>query len=90
MLKKSEKLELYTIMSVLGYCLLPFVVLATATLVIDVTNAIGYAVCAGIIMWSTYMATKFIDIMVEIQGKKMLIAYPVALFYMCFLLLTIF
>ena len=77
-------------MSVLGYCLLPFVVLAAATIIIDVTNAVGYGVCAGIIMWSTYMATKFIDIMVEIPGKKLLIAYPVALFYMCFLLLTIF
>ena len=34
MIHKEQNLELYTIMSILGYCLLPFIILATVALVL--------------------------------------------------------
>ena len=90
MITKEQPLDLYTIMSVLGYCLLPFNILALVTLFLPVFNMLGGALSLMIILWSTYMATQFIDTMLTMTGKKMIIAYPIFLFYMCFLLLAIF
>ena len=90
MITREQPLDLYTIMSVLGYCLLPFTILASVTLVLDVFNIFGALLSLLIICWSTYTATQFIDTMLNMQGKKMIIAYPIFLFYMCFLLLAIF
>jgi hypothetical protein len=90
MVSREQPLDLYTIMSVLGYCLLPFTILATVTIFLPVFNIMGGALSLMIICWSTYMATQFIDVMLSMSSKRMLIAYPIFLFYMCFLLLAIF
>jgi protein YIPF5/7 len=90
MVNKEQSLELYTIMSVLGYCLLPFTILASVTVFLPVFNVFGGALSLLIIAWSTYMATQFIDVMLNAENKRMIIAYPIFLFYMCFLLLAIF
>lgn len=90
MVNREKSLDLYTIMSVLGYCLLPFNILAAVTLFLPVFNMMGAILSLLIICWSTYMATQFIDVMLSMTNKRMIIAYPIFLFYMCFLLLAIF
>jgi len=90
MTTKEKVVELYTIMSILGYCLIPFIFLAAVTLVLPVFNIFGGILSFVIICWATYMATQFIDAVLSMTHKKMLVAYPVFLFYMCFLLLAIF
>ena len=90
MIHHDQHIDLYTTMSILGYCLLPFDMLAGAAFAFDLNHPIGYALCGAVIVWSTLMATKFIDIILNMRGKRALIAYPIALFYMCFLLLAVF
>ncbi|CAI2374164.1 unnamed protein product [Moneuplotes crassus] len=87
---KEHSLNLYTIMSVLGYCLIPFNFLATITLFLPIFNIVGGILGFGIICWSTYMATQFIEVMLHTQNKKAIIGFPIFLFYMRFLLITIF
>ena len=89
MVAKEQPLFLYTVMSVLGYCLLPFTILAAVTIFVPVINILGAILSLVIILWSTFMATQFIDAMLTMTGKKMIVAYPIFLFYMCFLLLAI-
>ena len=88
--EQNTSVQLYTIISILGYCLLPFNILATFALILEVQSPMGWGVCAVVLIWSTYMATKFVDIMLNVSGKKSLIAFPIFLFYICFLLLAIF
>jgi hypothetical protein len=65
MIKTDQTIDLYTTLSILGYCLLPFTFLAGATLAFDLMNPIGYAIGAIVIFWSTYTATKFIDVILN-------------------------
>jgi len=69
MIKHDQHIDLYTTMSILGYCLLPFNLLAGAAMAFDLKNPFGYALCLCTIVWSTFMSTKFIDIILNMQGK---------------------
>lgn len=56
-------------MSILGYCLLPFLFLSVISFASDLTSPLGYVLCGAVIIWSTFMATKFIDIILNMKGK---------------------
>nr|CAG8490611.1 13303_t:CDS:2 [Entrophospora candida] len=65
----------YCIASVLGYCLLPLVLLS----------------CIAIsIIWSTYSSSTIFVTVLQMKEQHLLIAYPIALLYVCFALMTIF
>ena len=57
--KKGVYVELYSTMSILGYSLLPFVILAAGSLFFDLVNPMGILFCIFIIGWSTISATRF-------------------------------
>ena len=82
--------DLYTIMSILGYCLLPFVLLAAVGIFIPIYNVYGGVLSLAIVSWSTFMATQFIMEILSIPWKRMIIAGSVFTFYSFFLTLTLF
>jgi hypothetical protein len=90
MSKQGQYVDLFTCVSNLGYSLLPFCFLAATSIFIDLNNAIGTIICAFIIGWSTTTATRLFEYGLDMADKKYLIAYPIALFYAVFTLLTIF
>lgn len=90
MMTSHDGVYLYTTMSVLGYCLMPFVILAILVLFLSPMNIFGIVASLFTVTWSTYSATLFLDAELNMSHKKCLIAYPIFLFYLCFLLLTIF
>ena len=85
MAHKGQYVELYTCLSVLGYALTPFVVLAYLSIFIAMNNAVGYAVCALFVLWSTVTAARLFEYSLDMEDKKYLIAYPIVLFYAIFL-----
>jgi hypothetical protein len=68
-------------MSILGYSLLPFCLLAYIPIFFELKNIYGYLLCAFIVMWSTITATRFFEYSLDMEDKKYLIAYPIILFY---------
>lgn len=86
----SHTLSLYTIMSVLGYCLVPFTVLAVVAAFTPMDNLYGAVMSVGIVCWSTLAATKFIVGTLMVPNKKVLVGVSVLAFYSCFLLATLF
>lgn len=77
-------------MSILGYSLVPIVVLSLVAIFIDLR---GYAgLCSGIvcIIWATSTATRMFEHAIEVREQRYLIAYPATMLYACFTLLTIF
>ena len=89
--KRGQYVELYSCFSILGYGLLPFVILAFIAVFYDLgLNQIGWALSAITIAWSTITATRFFEHGLEMEDKKWLIAYPIVLFYSVFALLTVF
>eukprot|EP00126_Sphaerothecum_destruens_P015692 Sdes_comp9730_c0_seq1m1235 len=77
-------------MSVLGYCLLPVVFLASVAVVLDFRNLIGFLFCGGFILWSTFSSSKIFVTVLGMKEQQVLVAYPCLLLYGIFALLAVF
>lgn len=90
MSKKGQYVDLYKTFSILGYSLLPFVILASLAIFTELSNSVGGLISFLILVWSTVTATRYFEYGLEMENKKYLIAYPIALFYFVFMMLTVF
>ncbi|XP_037929695.1 protein YIPF5-like [Teleopsis dalmanni] len=78
------------VVSVLGYCLLPMVVLSGINVLITIQGTIGLIVAAIAIIWCAMSASKLFVTAYSMDHQQVLIAYPCALLYGVFALITIF
>ncbi len=85
-------IDVYRVFSVLGYALLPIVVLSACTILLDLRkNAwLGTPLTVLAILWCTQTATRFFEAATNMREQRLLIAYPVFLLYACFALITVF
>ena len=81
---------LYNTISVLGYCLIPIVLLSFLAVFLDMKNILGGVLSIVAIVLSSLNASRFFEIGLEMYSQRWLIFYPVALFYTCFVLVTIY
>ncbi|EGC29289.1 hypothetical protein DICPUDRAFT_159146 [Dictyostelium purpureum] len=87
----SEKgIDIYRVISVLGYCLLPMIFLSFTSLAININGLVGYILIGVSIIWSTYSASKMFVKVLSMIDQRILVAYPVALLYTGFALITAF
>lgn len=59
--KKGVSLQLYSTISIMGYCLLPFVLLASFALFVKLLNPFGLVFGFLTVMWSSIAATRFFE-----------------------------
>lgn len=83
-------LDFWRTCSVLGYCLLPVIILAAISIILNLQGILGLLLAAGAIGWSTLSATRLIDAKLQLTELYWLVAYPIMLLYSCFVLITIF
>ena len=83
-------IDIYRTASVLGYCLLPIVLLAALSLPLDLTGAWGALFVPLTVFWCSNAAALFFVIILQADDQRWLLLYPVMLFYTCFALITIF
>lgn len=77
--------------SVLGYCLLPMVLLAGVSVLINLNSGIGGFVLVGLtVAWCSLSASKLFVTALQLNKQQALIIYPCALLYGVFALLTVF
>ncbi|NWI90090.1 YIPF7 protein, partial [Pitta sordida] len=76
--------------SVLGYCLLPMVILSSSAVVFSLRGIPGTLLALLIIGWCSLSASKIFTSALAMEGQQLLIAYPCALLYGLFALLTVF
>ena len=76
--------------SVIGYCLLPLVLLSVLGVVTSLDNIMGYALSIVSVFWCTYSASGFFVSVLKLHNVRPLIAYPLCLFYSVFALMAIF
>ena len=76
--------------SVLGYCMLPMLMLAFMSMFARLTNPAGYGIASGCIVWCTGVASKMFVAMLGMKNQTFLVAYPIFLFYAAFALMTVF
>ncbi|NXG26899.1 YIPF7 protein, partial [Dromaius novaehollandiae] len=76
--------------SVLGYCLLPMVILSGSAVVISLQGILGTLLALFVVGWCSLSASKIFTSALAMEGQQLLIAYPCALLYGLFALLTVF
>lgn len=86
----TQGIPLATTSSVLGYSLLPVILLAAISVVLSMRNLLGLLLSAGAISWSTFSAIRMLDAKLQLAETYWLILYPVALLYATFTLISVF
>ncbi|KAG0224566.1 hypothetical protein B0O80DRAFT_69664 [Mortierella sp. GBAus27b] len=76
--------------SVLGYCMLPLVILSGLGTLIVLNVGLGYILSVLAIAWCTYSSSGFFTAVLGMNDQRFLVAYPVGLFYGCFALMIVF
>lgn len=79
-----------TVVSVLGYCLLPMVMLSGINVVFSLQGLIGFVLTGLAIAWCSLSASKLFVTALFMDHQQPLVAYPCALLYGVFALITIF
>lgn len=80
-----------SVVSVLGYCLLPMLALAPLLLFVPASLLVARLVVAAVaVLWSTHSAVGMFVRTLSMIDQRLLVAYPVAMIYVCFAILTLF
>ena len=90
LMSNNDGILLYNTISVLGYCLIPIVLLSFIAVFLDMKNIVG-GICAALaIILASLNASRFFEIGLDMHSQRWIIFYPVALFYTCFVLVTVY
>lgn len=88
---RNGNLDLYRCLSLIGYCMLPIVILSAISLFVPQGGAVIFVIAGVFVIWSTRVCTR---LLVELAScgdeHRGLIAYACFLIYMLFSLLVIF
>jgi hypothetical protein len=81
----------YRTASVLGYCLLPVVLLSFMSVFVPMAQSLaGWLAGAVAVFWCTYASSAMFVSVLSMHEQRLLITYPIGLIYTCFVLMTIF
>jgi len=86
----SSTLTIARSASVLGYCLLPLVITSLIGIAVPMDSLFGYIITAAAIAWCTYSSSSMFCAVGRMSETKLLVAYPLALFYAGFGIMAIF
>jgi len=90
LMSQKGGIDMYRTASVLGYGLIPVVIMAFLGVFVSLNSSFGSIVAGLCIMWATATASRFFATAIAMNQQRWLVAYPVGLFYVCFSLLTVF
>lgn len=91
-LMSSKGLDLYRTVSILGYSLVPIVILSFLLLglFLKKSSLLAFILSALAVAWSTNTATMIFVQTLSMKEQRWLLAYPLALLYASFVLITVF
>ncbi|XP_023344658.1 protein YIPF5 [Eurytemora carolleeae] len=79
-----------TVVSVLGYCLIPIVGLSGLSVLFSLTGVLGTILTGIAVLWCTASSSKLFVTALEMRDQQLLVAYPCGLLYSVFALITMF
>lgn len=91
-LMSIKGIDLYRSTSILGYAMLPMVILSFLAVILPVKSfkTLGAVVGGACIFWSTTTATKIFVAVLAMDDQFWLVWYPLALLYTSFAFITVF
>jgi len=79
-----------TVTSILGYCLLPIVLLSGVAVIFSLKGITGTILAAVSVCWCSWSSSKLFCSALSMNSSQPLVAYPCAMLYGVFALLTVF
>ncbi|KAJ3219494.1 hypothetical protein HDU67_000907 [Dinochytrium kinnereticum] len=91
-LMSDQGVDGYRTASVLGYCLLPMVVLGfLSSILVPLSGVIALWILSALsVLWCTHSASLMFVTVLSLNEQRLLVAYPVFLLYSAFALLAVF
>ncbi|KAH8921985.1 Yip1-domain-containing protein [Atractiella rhizophila] len=89
-LMSPNGIDAYRTASVLGYCLLPMVLIGGLGVVVSLDGLSGYLLSLLAVVWCSYSSSGIFVSVLGMSEQRLLVAYPLALFYASFSMLSIF
>lgn len=76
--------------SIIGYCILPMVFLSASSIILSLKGIMGVVLSVFTVSWCSLSASKLFVCGLGMDSQQLLLAYPCALLYGVFALLTVF
>ncbi|KLO11758.1 Yip1-domain-containing protein [Schizopora paradoxa] len=89
-LMSETGIDAFRVACVLGYCLLPMVVMGAISVVVTLDGLAGYILSVLSVLWCTYSASGIFVAVLRMSQQRLLVAYPVGLLYGFFALVSVF
>lgn len=89
-LMSPTAVSFWTVTSILGYSLLPVNILAALKIILFSFGTVTQCLAVLTVLWSTTASTRLLEIGCGLADQRYLLAYPIALLYSAFVLITIF
>jgi len=86
----TNEVAFATVVSVLGYCILPIVGLAAIGVIFSLQGLLGTIAALVAVFWCSISASKLFVTAFNMQHQQPLVAYPCAMLYAVFALITVF
>ena len=78
-------------MSTMGYGLLPMLGLGVVGVFVSLKSGLGIVVALAAAGWASFSAGNFMDVLIQdTKNRKILVIYPLFLFYVSFTMIVIF
>jgi len=91
LMSPDKAISFWTVTSILGYALLPVNLLAAIKfLFMFYLQGLTKVLAVVAVLWSTTASTRLLELGCGLQDQRYLLAYPIALLYSAFVLITIF
>lgn len=90
MMSTEVQIDLTHSTLIIGYCLLPLVLICGLGLGVSLDLTVGYVLSALAVVWCTYSASGLFVKALRMHNVRPLVAYPIGLFYTVFALMAIF
>ncbi|TNY22989.1 Yip1 domain family protein [Rhodotorula diobovata] len=83
-LMSESGIDAYRTASVLGYCILPLVLLSMFSVVLSLDGMLGYILSSLAVLWCSYSASSIFASVLHLSHQRFLVGYPVGLLYTAF------
>jgi hypothetical protein len=90
LMAQESQVTFFRTVSILGYCMLPTLGLAAISIVVRLNGWMGLSLGVLAVVWCVYVSTTFFEHALNMPQHRWLIAYPVFIFYSCFVMLAVF
>merc|ERR1712151_202524 len=89
-MSQHQGIDLYRTLSIIGYGMMPHVVLSVIGIVLNLKSTLGVVLSTVAVLWSTASSSRFFALFVHMQQQRWLMAYPLLLCYTFVTLLIVF